>query len=207
MITDYRTLRDEINSFAILNCEHKRLFWRMIGHTAMVYRDPATGVIYVYESTQMSYSGVSGVQLHLLGEWLDHYPGKVFIRPLKFAGDAKSWTYQCEAMDRLQDHIWRYRGTSYPDLKTRQGRWFLIKAAWDSGLFKKASTNTDTDAAMFCTHLVAHAYRACRLIDTEETGWIDYNPAEFEPDDMRNGSIFERLIRPECVLQPEIRIK
>lgn len=199
-VTDYREIRDEIDSFAILNCEHKRLFWRLIGHTAKIYKDPLTGSLWVYESTQMSYSGVSGVQIHPLGEWLAHYPGRVFLRHVKSKCPELDEVFWETAKSRFSQHIQRYRGTSYPKLDTRNGRWFLIKAAWDSDVLKNASTNPDIDSVMFCTMLATHVDRFCFLSS-------GFNPAEMEPDDTRPGGKYEQFLNPIVEISREIRIK
>ena len=195
-IVTYSRIRDTLGSFDIINTEHRDLFLRWIGHTAMVYRSPETGQLSVYESTtQNKFSGKSGVQLTPMGLWLHHYPGRVKIRRVTIPDHIF-----CGARDRLQSHIRRYRGSSYPDLKTRWGRWLLIKAKWDSWLLKKQSTNPDIDSVFFCTHLFAHAWEYCYLT-------VDIIATEFEPDDTRPGGKFVKYILPGIEIEDEIRIK
>jgi len=210
IVIPYSETRSMVDNYTILNCEHKRLLWRMIGHTAMIYRDWRTNTVYVYESTKQG--DQNGVQLHLFGDWLMRYPGKVYARVCTINGDRPGFYLQ----RLLETHIRHYRGTSYPDLSKRQGRWFLIKAAWDSELLKKQSTNPDTDLSMFCTHLVGHAFRHGELTtDTYRNGFGfgPFNPAELQPDNTRgaekrrDGDLLERYLRDDVMLSKEIRIK
>jgi len=195
-VTRYESIRDSLASFDVINCEHKELFFRLIGHTAMVYRCKATGQLMVWESTTMNrFSGLSGVQLNPLGIWLANYPGKVYIRQTIMSDEKRKY-----AELWLDPFIRMTRGTSYPNLKTRSGRWYLIKAALDSKLFARATTNIEDPSVRFCTDLVAATYRYCQLTTA------DINPSEMEPDDCRPGGQFEKYLR-ECALGSEIRIK
>jgi len=136
------------------------------------------------------------VRLVLFSQWLRDYPGKVWLRRCVFAnGKAKR-----RGQAALREHIKGCRGTPYPNLKTAKGIMVLIRAAWDSVLFKKASTNTETDGYFFCTQLVAHAFRWAWLVE------CSYIAAEFEPDDMRDGS-FDDFLWAVVDLEPEVRIK
>lgn len=169
----YRRIRPQLQTFDILNCLHERWYWRAIGHTAMVYVCPLTGQVFVYESTQMGQFGVKGVQLTPMGLWLPKYPGTVKLRKC-YIDD--SLLCREEAEDKCGFHIFEHRGTSYPDMKQRKWRWFVINSLIDLPGF----TNPDTMEMIFCTHLVADDYRYCGLADNNSI-----NPAEQEPDNMR----------------------
>ena len=82
----YPDIRDKLSTFTIINCEHKELFFRLIGHTAVVYKCCETGQIMVFESniTVSQITGKSGVRLTPMGKWLSEYKGKVFVRTLEF---------------------------------------------------------------------------------------------------------------------------
>jgi len=164
-------------------CEPYHWFWNKIGHTAGVHVSQETGVVSAFESTSVSkLTGVKGVQLNPMGAWVEAYPGKVGIRRLAIK-DLMTSKSAIEA--RAERFIRDTRGTSYPDIKQRAGRWYLIKAAWDGILLKKLSENTETDRWIFCTDLMARWYRAMGLILQE------VNCAEMQPDDMYEGGFFD----------------
>ena len=195
LVLSYFKARGRATSFSILNCKAKRWPFRWIGHTAMIYRDEETGSVWVYESTQTG--NAEGVRLVLFSDWLRDYPGQVWLRRCVFGNQAAAQI----AGRQLQRHIRFFRGMPYPNLKKAKGIMFLIRAAWDSCLFKKASTNTATDTGyFFCSQLVAHAYNWAKLVIA------GYIPAEFEPDDMRDGS-FDEWLCTGVDLEPEVRIK
>ncbi len=193
-ILSYTEARELAASFSILNCQAKRWPFRWIGHTAMIYREQMTDTVWVYESTQTG--DANGVRLVLFSDWLRDYPGKVWLRRCHI----NDGVTKRGAQAALRRHIKWYRGIPYPNLKKAKGVMFLIRAAWDSCLFKKASTNTDTGMCFFCTHLVAHVFRWATLV---KEGYI---AAEFEPDDMRDGS-FDEWLCAGVDLEPEVRIK
>ena len=194
LVLSYAQAREMATSFSILNCQAKRWPFRWIGHTAMIYREQMTNTVWVYESTQTG--DADGVRLVLFSQWLRDYPGKVWLRRCQI----NNGVTKRRAQAALRRHIKGYRGTPYPNLKKAKGILFLIRAAWDSCLFKKASTNTDTDGYFFCTHLVAHTFRWVPMV---KRGYV---AAEFEPDDMRDGS-FDDWLWAVVDLEPEVRIK
>jgi len=169
----------------ILICEQKNLFWRLIGHTAMIYGNQ------VLESTSLNkHTGIKGVQVTFTDQWIKRYPGKVYLRR-RLGGelDADTATAFCE----------RFMGTPYPNWSTRKGRWYLIRSAWDSWIFRKQSRNKDNDDWIFCTDLVARFY--------EDQGWLNNGPtSEYEPDDMEDGGKFERKLNG-VRLRAMVRIK
>ena len=193
----YTAIRSSLNTFDIINCEHKDLFWRLIGHTAMVYRDAATGQVSVYESTSLNkFSGISGVQLTPMRIWLGHYPGKVFVRRL-IIDNALNSEYNRQL--RAEAHIKKYRGVPYPDIKDPEQRRFLINSVIDLPL--GIGLNPDRHDIFFCTHLVVDVWQDGGLY----TG--DWPPSEWQPDDMRDGGKFECRLAEGLKLGKEIRIK
>ncbi|MDD5328064.1 MAG: hypothetical protein PHY02_09690 [Phycisphaerae bacterium] len=194
---NYPQIRDSLKTFDIINCEAKDIFWRLIGHTAMVYKDPLTGQVMVFESTSLNkWAGISGVQLNPMGLWLANYPGKVFIRQFTFESNfiLKSGP---------EDFIKKYRGTSYPDYSKWDGFWKLVCSALDIRIFyKDIATYQGDDKGIFCTELVVMMLRYCGLM-------TNGMPAdEFEPDNLREGfqgNIKHYLVG--CKLGNEIRIK
>ena len=193
-ILSYSQARELAASFSILNCQAKRWPFRWIGHTAMIYRERMTDTVWVYESTQTG--DANGVRLVLFSDWLRDYPGKVWLRRCHI----RTGALKRRSKVGIRGHIRAFRRTPYPNLKSGKGILFLIRAAWDSCLFKKASTNPNTDAFFFCTHLVAHVFRWVGLVEN------DYIAAEFEPDDMRDGS-FDDWLCTVVDLESEVRIK
>lgn len=185
-IVRYRDIRDRLNSFDYLNCidrltwDPRTWFWRLIGHTARVYVDEVTGVVYVYESTTLN-KGVSGVQLHLMSDWIAaRRHCHVLLRQLHFL----NVDLEILAELRFRNHIKRYRGTPYHDLSQWQGRWTTANAAIDlpGGLGGRLGLeNPDQARTMHCTQLSFHLDRAAGLIRRP------VNPAEAEPDNCRPG--------------------
>ena len=195
-ILPYSHARELAASFSILNCRAKRWPFRWIGHTAMIYRDEETGSVWVYESTLDDHA--NGVRLKLFSDWLRDYPGKVWLRQSVIANKAAAQI----AGRQLQGHIRFFRGMPYPNLKKAKGILFLIRAAWDSCLFKKASTNKAAEpGCFFCSHLVAHAYSWAKLVTP------GYVAAEFEPKDMRRSYSFEFWLKADIELKAGVRIK
>lgn len=190
------------DTFDILNCVQpfritrpvSSLIWRGIGHTAVIYRHPTTYIPYVLESTTRNKNGKSGIQLTPLTDWLNETTHEVYWRRAFVLG---SYTFR----EAAEAWLAKYKDTPYPNLKSRWGRFFLIKSKLDFGnpLVKELFTNPDIDWTMFCTMAVAHFYRFCGL-------W-NGNPAEMEPDDCRDGGKFEKGLRDCCYLMSEVRIK
>lgn len=180
----YDDIKDSLQTFDILNCEPKGLFWKLVGHTAMVYRCRETGQLFVYESTQRGSSdSLSGVQLRPMREWLASRD-KVFVRRVTFdymqlpAGSPLLSRGNAEL--KCQQHIRQNRGKEYPDLRKPRWIWFLINAALDLP-WKSRLRNPDIDFVMFCTMLLGDCWRFCGLSKKELL------PSELEPDDMRPG--------------------
>ena len=211
IIVPYNKIRDDLQTFDILNCVYgtqwyNPVHWFMgaIGHSAGVYRCHETGQVMAYESTQMGRTdNNTGVQLRSMREWLASYPGRVYVRHVRF----DSSMMRTIAEDMCREHIKKYRGTGYPDLKKWRWRWFLANAAidlpWTSKL-QKALENPDIDEVMFCTMLIMHLFRFCGLI----TEGVSFNPAEWEPDDTRGESkLLSAILASGIQIMPEIRIK
>ena len=221
IITPYEKVRGSLKTFDILNCVYGTQPWNplhwilgAIGHTAMVYRVKETGQLMVYESTQTGRAdGLTGVQLRPLKEWLENYPGKVYLRRVTIEGnifDPGGTATVNDAERACALHIKQHRGTEYPDLKKIKWLWFLANAVVDIPKwvpFKKYFENVPTTVKMFCTHLVGHCFKYCGLV----TGPL--NAAELQPDDMRPaGQIrypnnFANYVAAYVKLGAEIRLK
>ena len=194
-ITPLREIEPRMDTFWIVNCEHRRWYWRWIGHTAVLVR--IDGMLYVYESTQMGKT--KGVQITEFREWLARYPGVVKVTPVTIINDM----IRTEALKSAKEHVDKNLGKPYTDPKKRQGRWVLIRSAWDSRWFKKASTNIDTEKWFFCTMLVMNFLRFCRLVSRL------INCAEWQPDDTRDAprGRLNTVLCSYVRVEKEIRIK
>ncbi len=197
-ITPMHEIAHRIETFWIINCEHKRFYWKWVGHTAVIWKDP-NGLLWVYESTQMSHSGIKGVQLTPLIEWRLKYPGVVKIKPVTITNPKMKST----AFSLAEKHIKIHLGKPYTDPKTPKGFKMLVRSVWDSSRFKKASTNIDTEVWFFCTMLVLNLFRFCCLI------YRDINCSEWEPDNTRDKprGRLETVTNNYVRIDPEIRIK
>ena len=200
-VVPYTKARDQLPTFTIINCEHKDLFWRLIGHTAILYKCPLTGQLSVFESTTLNkFTGKSGVQLTPFGTWLAHYPGKVFARVPKFGDSGEEAGIERQVMAEM--FIKQYIGTSYPDLKTWSGRLKLALSALDFRLFGRDwLTYKGDDEGIFCTMLVAMILQDCKMLNFVK------HAKEFEPDDTRGDNDLFELCLINMVYQDEIRLK
>jgi len=195
-IIKYEDIQPNLQTGDIINCEHKDIFWRLIGHTAVCYRDPLTDMLFWFESTSRNnVSGISGVQMNPMGLILNNYPGKVYVRQLeKLPG--------FEPTGSPFEFIEKHRESSYPNYHTRQGRWKLILSALDIPLFgKDIAEYHGTDEGIFCTELVV---RFLRWLGIMYPAGLCAN--EFEPDDLRKHKI-DKYLMPKCFYHAEIRIK
>ncbi len=218
-ITPYLEIRDKLDTFTIINCEPHNLFWRLIGHTAVVYKCRETGQLMVLESTTLNkFTGKSGVQLTPMGLWVNNYPGRLYVRIPEFSFNpsnprirANKGLYNA-TLDMAESFIKKYLESSYPDLKTWSGKMKLILSALDFKILgKDIFTYKGDDKGIFCTMLVVMFYKYCQLMRTlsyrrEVRQTADKFASEFEPDDTRNDAIFEMYLK-NCVLGKEIRIK
>jgi hypothetical protein len=84
----------------------------------------------------------------------------------------------------FKQHIKKFRGLPYPDLKQWKWRWHMVNAALDLGI--KELENKDQEEMMHCTQLAVHLDRYCGLVSK------DVNPAEWEPDNCRNRSRIDK---------------
>jgi hypothetical protein len=189
---------NDLNTFYIINCEGYG-FWKYIGHTAMLYRDIKTGILYVTESTQRG--GTNGVQITPFIDWIIGYPGKVWIRKIIITDkEARENAYKVAKLC-----IECYLGTPYTDPTKKQGFKMLLRSVWDSRRFVKASTNIDTDDWFFCTMWVLHLFRDCHLVKE------CINPAEWEPDNTRSdhkqAKLDKYVLRSYVLIGPDTRIK
>jgi hypothetical protein len=202
-ITNYKDIRDKLNTFTIVNCVARKFPYNFIGHTAVLYKCQETGQLMVFESTTLNkFTGISGVQLTPFGIWLDKYPGKVYVRIPEFEISKRDQDWKLIiAQEFIQNHL----GTSYPDLKTRTGRFKLYLAVLDFKLFGvDIFTYKGGDTGLFCTQLVVMFYRYCGLSNADEDIFLP--PNEYEPDDTRNYGLFDFELK-NCKLSDEICIK
>lgn len=216
IIVPYPKIRNRLCTFTIINTEHRNILYRLIGHTAVVYKCQETGQLMVFESTTINKAtGRSGVQLTPMGFWLHHYPGKVFVRIPEFSyPDVKNKIDErIENLDRYalaNTFIQKHLGSSYPDLKTWTGKMKLFLAALDLKIFgKDIFTYRGDDKGIFCTMLVVMFLQYCGLL-----GCLNLSqkqrviPAhEYEPDDTRGSAgMFDKYLI-SCKYGKEICIK
>jgi len=195
-IVKYADIAPSLQTGDILTCEQYDLFWRLIGHSAVIYRDPLTNMLFCFESTSISrISGIKGVQLNPLGLWLDKYPGKVRVRQCqKLAGFVPK--------GKAEDFIKLHRGSSYPDIKTKDGRWKLILSAIDIHIFgHNIATYHGKSNGIFCTELVVMFLRWLGIM--QEKGLPSW---EYEPDNFTKRFIND-LMNPMIIYGEQIRIK
>lgn len=198
-------MRSRLDTFTIINCVHKDLFWKLIGHTAVLYKCPLTEQLLVFESTTLNkYTGKSGVQLIPFGLWLSKYPGKVYARLPRFndsRGDGKDHKYWRDK--KAEEFIRVHLGTSYPDIKSWSGKMKLAFAALDFKLFGvDLFTYKGDDSGIFCTMLVIMLLDFCGIIEDA------VDAKEFEPDDTRKpNNKFDELLAEWASYGPEVRLK
>lgn len=195
-IVPYPEIRDDLWTFDVLCCEPHGLFASWIEHTAFVYRSKAVDQVMVYESTNRKYNGKNGVRLVPMAQWLRDYPGKVRLRHTHIVDK----NLRRAAEIRAGEHIKEFRGTPYPNLKTRAGKWFLINARLDLP-FKNPWTNKDRFDVFFCAMLGAHWFRFCKLTRKGT------NPAEADTKDFRKDGKFMNQLRGGVCFGKEFRIK
>jgi len=200
-IIPYPKIRQDLSTFTIINCEHKRLFWRLIGHTAVVYYCHETNQLMVLES----HRGV-GVTLTPMGKWVSEYPGKVFVRIPTFdfltVGHP---TYITDFDEKIQikaeEFIKKYLGSSYPNLQTWSGKMKLVLAALDLKICRKdLFTYSGDDVGIFCTMLVIMLLQYCGLVS------MGTDAEEWEPDDTRKDFTLRQVLT-NCKYGNEIQIK
>lgn len=196
-IIPYLDIRYKLLTFTIINCEHHNLLWRLIGHTAVVYKCRETSQLMVFESNVGT-----GVHLTPMGKWLSEYHGKVFVRiptyTMDFGGNG---TGDVDAWTKAEEFINIHLGTSYPNLLTRSGRMKLIFSALDLKILGKDIFKYEgDDEGIFCTMLVIMLLQYCYLVNNETVA------QEWEPDDTRNDFTLKHCLI-NCKYGKEIRIK
>ncbi len=181
----YSQIRPLLKTFDVLCCIPPGLFMGWIQHTAGVYVCAETGQISVYQSTTQKYAGKSGVSLTPMADFVDRYTkagGKILLRKCTIKGKGRRGRAQQEAAK----HIRVFRGTPYPDLKTRAGRWFVVNARIDLP-FATRWANKETHSVFFCAHLIADWIRDGGLTKP-------LNAAEVDTKDFRAGGSFEDVL-------------
>ena len=127
---------------------------------------------------------------------LDKATGKILWRQSIIRGSGKRGRGQ----QFCANHIKVFRGTPYPNLKTRAGRWYVANARIDLPIWKNNPwTNKDTTKAFFCAHLIGNVYRYCNLA-------ADLNPAELDTKDFREDKAFEAKLVNHVRLGDEVQI-
>jgi len=189
----YPDIRGRLSTFTIINCEHRNLLCRLIGHTAVVYKCCETNQIMVLESNVGT-----GVHLTPMGKWVSEYPGKVFVRILEFK--YKSIMASCR-LDGAEKFVKTHVGRSYPNLLTLSGKMKLILATLDLKICgKDLFTYEGNDEGIFCTMLVIMFLQYCGLMSNETVA------QEWEPDDTRKDFTLKHCLI-NCKYGKEIRIK
>jgi hypothetical protein len=167
----YALERPHLNTFDILCCEPDSWFMKPIGHTAMIIRDDAKDMLWVWQSTTM-YAGYPGTSLTPLKPWLEQYPGKVYVRNLAMRGNmrfcASTW---------LNEYIRLNRGKPYPNLQKTSGLWYMAKTVLHLG-----KPNVPVAGALQCTGRIIDTLQYCGLIVPEA------NSSAFEPDEVRENA-------------------
>lgn len=215
----YAEIRPNLHTFDIINCEGNGWFWKLIGHTAGIYRNNDIGQVDVFESTQRGFSGKTGVQLNTASSWFNKYQGKVSVRYLRFEDPSMRYANIGELIRKSDEFIKLTRHLKYPNLKTRSGRWKLILSAWDWHINgRDILTYKGKDDGIFCTQLIVAWYIYCGLtnLTMDETDelcfgddtlkWALYKAQEYEPDDMREGGKFEKILKDGISLSKEIEV-
>ncbi len=209
-ITPYLSIRNRLSTFTIINCEHKNLFYRWIGHTAVVYKSRETGQLMVLESNVLNrITCKSGVQLTPMGLWLNKYPGKVFVRipdihqenwkPDPMVTNIHDYRYYCQL--KAEMFVKKYLDSSYPDIRTWSGKMKLVFASLDLKIFgKDLFTYEGDDKGIFCTMLVIMFLQYCGLLSE------DIIAQEWQPDDVRKKWSMDMWLQ-NCEYDSEERIK
>lgn len=205
MVYTYEDARKQVNTFDILLCNPDNWFWKAIGHTAMVVRDYEKDIVYVWESTTQGCTGKSGTQLVLFSDWWNFRKPEVWLRKWNNLRGGRF-----PFMVRLLDiYIQRFRGVPYPDLKSVDGLWYMIKSSlWPD----KIRPDKVDLVRRHCTDRVCNTLLHCDILDTDlitETAepdnmWYDlknvykYPPKHWRIDDFKS---------KQLTLEREVRIK
>jgi len=207
---NYKIIRPKLGMFDIINCEHKSMFWRLVGHTAGIYVNEDIDQIDVFESTQAGNFNKSGVQLNTASEWFKRYDGKKYLRKVIIDWDIFN-TNQREKMYYLgRRFIREMRGQKYPNLKKIDGRWKLIFAALDLEINgQDIFTYKGKDKGVFCTMLIVawYIFSGLTKLQSGDLGYALEMATEYEPDDMRQKGKFEKILRPGVRLTDEILVE
>lgn len=207
---NYKIIRPKLAMFDIINCEHKSLFWKLIGHTAGIYINNEINQIDVFESTQAGNFGKSGVQLNTASEWFKRYEGKKYLRKLVIDWDIINTVERGRINYLGKQFIFEMRGQKYPNLKKIDGRWKLIFAALDLEICgQDIFAYKGKDKGVFCTMLIVawYIFSGLTKLQSDNLGYALEMAAEYEPDDMRQKGKFEKILRPGVRLTSEILVE
>jgi hypothetical protein len=195
---NYKSIRKTLNTFDIVCCEHKDLFWKLIGHTAMVVRDKEKDINMVWQSTTQ-YANQKGTSLSFFNEWLDQYPGKVYIRKVIMPDAMRE-----DAEIMLDAYIKKYRDRPYPNLHSLYGLRYMYNIVVDWLPWTENKPEPINDARC-CSDRIAHTLQTCGLLSE------NMNPSEQEPDNFRDYVPFHKPVdyycNPGVIIMPEVRIK
>ena len=175
----------------IVNCSHRNWFWRLIGHTALLYKHG--GFWKITESTaQRKPKGVGTINAF---KW--NYKGRIYLRQVMLDG------FDIEDVCELTHDITKeYDKHPYPS--KWDGFKKLICASLDINIGgTDIAQHRGEDKGIFCTQWV--------VMIGQLSGWVKWiydcrevKSKEFEPDDMRNGKIEQFM---NCQLGPEFEVK
>jgi len=198
IIHNYKTLRHSLQSFDIICCEHKDLFWNLVGHSAMIVVDNEKDIVWIWQSSTQ-YANVSGTSLMPFNEWLTQYPGHVAIRQISMPMSLRR-----TAEERLDAYIAKYRGKPYPNLKSLTGWKYMYNQIADIMPWTENHPDPDGDARD-CSDRIVHTLKTCGILNQM------INPSEQEPDNLRENVLFHTPIdvytERGVVISKEIWIK
>jgi len=203
-IVPYEVARPQLDTFTLIRCEHRSWPYKWIGHSGVIVKDTATDQIKILESTTLNkFTMQSGVQMTAFGAWLQYYPGKVWARIPRFSNHADGIDHVHRRRKLAEEFIKVHLGTSYPNLKTRTGRFKLYLAALDFKLFGVDLLRyTGDDMGIFCTELVIMFLQYCELFDKHPFA------TEFKPRDLSGGAqVFEENVCLFTDYADEIQLK
>jgi hypothetical protein len=195
----YNEMKGKLNTFDTLCCEQSNWLMKTIGHTAMVYRDCLTDMLWVWQSTTL-YGGYKGTSLTPLQPWFEQYPGKIYLRQFDFIGKYPS-ARRLSAEDLLPVYIKEHRGAPYPNLQSKSGLWYMVRTVLHIG----KPNQPPVKDALQCAGRWADTVQKCGLILPE------CNTSEVEPDEVRDYMplhvSINRMLVPGVILKNEVRIK
>lgn len=204
----YGQIRTRLSNLDLINCLPSGWFWSAIGHTASIYKNHDIDQVDVFESTQRSCFGKSGVQLNTASEWFKRYKGKVFVRRIV---NSKMTLKELRQMDALDNKFIQHtRDMKYPNLRKRSGRWKLLASALDWCLPSgKDVFHSHSQQGIFCTQLTVarYIYDGLTIYEAGNLELALKLAAEWQPDDTRVGGKLEKILKPTVKFGREVEVK